>query len=161
MKYEETVAATEKDRKKMVIYIILGFVLAYILMNVYAALQLPFGSIAKLAFIGIGVSGIYFTFRHGLNSYIYRIADDVLLFLVNSGKYDKILCEVEIAKVRFIEKGNGERIEGVYMNAAKTTDKASRYTCVFTDANEKMYKLVFEPSMTYLEKVKELGIEVR
>ena len=161
MKYEEKVDTTEKDRKKMVLYIILGFVIAYLLINVYAALGLPFASIANLVFIGICALGIYFLYRHGLSSYIYRIEDDVLLFVVNGGKYDKVLCEVELCKVRYIQKGSGDGVEGVYMNAAKTTNKDSRYTCVFTDAKEKVYKLVFEPSEVYLEKVKALGIEIR
>ena len=161
MKYEEIVAVTEKNRKKLGLYAVGGFLLAYILMNVYAAFRLPFGLVANLVFIGICAAGVYALYRHGLLSYIYRIDEDVLLFIVNGGKYDKILCEAEIGKVSYIAKGNGDGIEGVYMNAAKSTDKNKRYVCVFTDAKDKVYKLAFEPSETYLEKVKELGIEVR
>ena len=161
MKYEEIVAVTEKERKKLGLYAVGGFLLAYVLMNVYASLGLPFGMVANLAFIGICAAGVYRLYRHGLLSYIYRIEDGVLLFAVNGGKYDKILCEVEVANVKYIAKGNGESIEGAYMNAAKSTDKQKRYVCVFADAADKIFKLAFEPSETYLEKAKELGIEIK
>lgn len=161
MYYEEKIATTEKDRKKIFIRIVCALALTYLLSGVYSALNLPFGGIARLAFIGITVAEVYFMLRHGLMDYIYKIEDGVLLFITNSGKYDKILCEVEIEKVQYITKGTAPEVEGVCLNVTKSSSGLERYTCVFLDDKGKVYKLLFEPSEVYIEKVNELGIEIR
>lgn len=161
MFYEEKVAVTEKDRKKIFVRIVVAFVVSYLLSCAYTALRLPFGGIARLVFIGIAVAGIYFAFRHGIIEYIYRIEDGKLLFVTNSGKFDKILCAAELAKVQYITKGTAASVEAISLNAAKSSEGRERYTCVFEDEKGKLCKLLFEPSDAYLEKVKAVGIEVR
>lgn len=161
MHYEEKIATTENDRKKIFIRIVCALALTYLLSGAYTALKLPFGGIARLAFIGITVAAVYYMLRHGLIDYIYRIEDDVLLFITNSGKYDKILCEVEIEKVQYMTKGSAPEVEGVCLNVTKSSSGRERYTCVFSDDKGKVYKLLFEPSEAYMEKVKALGIEIR
>ncbi len=161
MFYEEKVAVTEKDRKKIFIRIVAALVITYILSAAYAALKLPFGGIARLVFLGITVAAIYFAFRHGIIEYIYRIEDGELLFITNSGKFDKVLCAVPAECVSYIIKGTAPDVEAVCFNAVKTSEGGVCYACVFDDEKGKRCKLLFEPSEAYLEKVKELGIEVR
>lgn len=161
MFYEEKVAVTEKDRKKIFVRIVAALAITYLLSGAYSALKLPFGGIARLVFICITVAAVYFAFRHGLIEYIYRIEDGKLLFITNSGKFDKILCEVPAERVSYIVKGGAPDVEGACLNAVKTSEGAERYTCVYTDEAGKVGKLMFEPSEAYLEKVKEIGIEIR
>ena len=161
MIYEETVAVTQQDRKKIFVRIICALVVSYLLSCVYSALKLPYGGIARLAFLGIMAAAVYYAFRHGLIAYIYRIEEDKLLFVTNSGKFDKVLCAADVAKVHSITKGTAASVEAIGMNATKSSGGRERYTCVFEDEKGKLCKLLFEPSETYIEKVKELGIEVR
>ena len=161
MIYEETVAVTEQDRKKIFVRIICALAASYLLSGAYSALKLPYGGIARIAFLGIMVAAVYYAFRHGLIAYIYRIEDGKLLFVTNSGKFDKVLCEAEIAKVQYITKGTAASVEAISLNAAKSSGGRERYTCVYEDEKGKLCKLLFEPSESYLEKVKQLGIEVR
>ncbi len=161
MIYEETVAVTEQDRKKIFVRIVAALAVSYLLSGAYSALKLPYGGIARIAFLSITVTAVYYAFRHGLIAYIYRIEDGKLLFITNSGKFDKVLCEAEIAKVHYITKGVATGVEAICLNAAKSSGGRERYTCVFEDEKGKLCKLLFEPSEAYLEQAKTLGIEIR
>ncbi len=158
MYYEESVAVTEKDRKKIFVRIIVALALTYFLSGAYTALALPFAGIARLCFIGITVSAVYYAFRHGLIEYKYKIEDGVLIFITNSGKYDKVLVEVDAERVVCIQKGAVKDKNA--LNAAKTSGERTRYTMECTDEKGKHIYLIFEPSETYLAKAAELGIVI-
>ncbi len=159
MYYEETVAVTKKDRKKIVLYVILGFVFTYILVNVYEVFKLPFAGIARLCFYGVLAAGIYFAFRHGLIAYKYRIEGGKLIFINNSGSYDNVLAQIDAERVVCISRGAIK--EKHALNAAKSSDESTRYTLVFTDAKGKNAYLIFEPSEAYLAKAAQFGILIQ
>ena len=155
---------TAKTKTKSIFFVIGAIALYLIGFSIVDILDLPFKGIIQLVLLLIVALAVYTLVRFNLCIYEYNLFENELIFISKIGSIERIIARVEISSIEFAAPyGNSileTKKEVFRYNAKKSMTKRGVYVLVFKDENMKICKLAFEPTMVFLNKLRELDITV-